>query len=103
MTLLSGLPLVSISLAVNELVLNSIRHAFEGIENPEIRLSINASVEGVKIDYSDNGVGLSPSDNTDRPEGFGQLLIAGLEQQMKAKISHEPTQRGFALTIQIPL
>lgn len=94
---------VSLSLAVNELVLNSIRHAFDGIPEPQIKLSINAADNVLNIDYLDNGNGLSASRDGSKDGGFGQLLITGLERQMQAQLTPRTDGPGYGLTITVSL
>jgi signal transduction histidine kinase len=45
----------------NNLILNSLTHAFEGIENPQIKIEIKKKDDRIVIDYSDNGVGVDKS------------------------------------------
>jgi two-component sensor histidine kinase len=43
---------------MNELIANSLLHAFNGIQNPEIEITIIEEAKGIKIIYRDNGIGM---------------------------------------------
>jgi len=91
---------ISLSLAMNELVLNSIRHAFANTEAPRINISINALSDLIEIDYLDNGSGKIHED-VSTETGFGTLLLSGLQSQLNAHIE-ETAGSGFGITILIP-
>ena len=42
----------------NNFILNSLTHAFRGIENPKIKIEIKKKDDKIAISYSDNGVGM---------------------------------------------
>ncbi|WP_025738812.1 sensor histidine kinase [Salinivibrio socompensis] len=45
---------------ISNLVMNSVRHAFEGVSNPTIHIKVTDHGEEVGIVYTDNGVGVPP-------------------------------------------
>ena len=45
---------------ISNLVMNSVRHAFEGVSNPTIHITVKDHGEEVDIVYTDNGVGVPP-------------------------------------------
>jgi PAS domain S-box-containing protein len=79
--------LSSIGLMINELITNSIKHAFAGVD--ECRLTISASRNGdeVTMVYGDNGVGLPDTIATGKSQGFGMQLIEMLVRQMRGTLA----------------
>lgn len=49
----------AVSQIVTNLIMNSIRHGFEGIKHGIIRITVYKDDDAIKISYSDNGVGLT--------------------------------------------
>ena len=88
---------IPLALIVNELVTNSLKYAFSGVEQPEIRIRIEEKKDFLLFDYSDNGVGYTPETST----GFGTRLIKSLCRQLKAEQSFESKQDGFHTTFKI--
>ncbi len=65
-------------LLVNEVVANSLKHAFppEFCGNPEIRVSMREVDKGrIRLEIADNGVGIPASLNIDEIETLGLLLV----------------------------
>lgn len=68
-----------IGIVVNELVTNSLKHAFDQVADPEIRLSIREADEGeVLMIYEDNGPGMPSAPSPDDQASFGLSLIESL-------------------------
>lgn len=77
--------IVPISLIFNELITNSIKHAFKEKENGEIQVSISFEKDKVFFKYSDDGNWKSPiSEGT-----FGFELIKTLVEQLDGKCTRE--------------
>lgn len=81
---------IPIGLIVNELVTNSLKHAFtnEHSKKPEIRIRMNDSGNDYQLSVKDNGVGIS-EEFTEKSlkESFGQRLINSLSQKLKATVN----------------
>ncbi|MEO0981799.1 MAG: histidine kinase dimerization/phosphoacceptor domain -containing protein [Pseudomonadota bacterium] len=93
----------SLALAINELILNSLQHAFGAGGAPSITLAIQTDIHQLVINYRDNGNGsLAHFDNSAAPVGFGRLLVTGLEKQLGAAISGADQDAGFHVSIKIP-
>jgi PAS domain S-box-containing protein len=75
-------------LIINELVSNSLKHAFPDGRKGEIRVSLkNLGEEEFELTVSDNGVGMSHDPDLDESETMGLQLIKGLaEQQLNGRI-----------------
>jgi two-component sensor histidine kinase len=74
-------------LIINELVSNSLKHAFPDNKKGEIciRLSSNKQKK-TKLTVSDNGVGLPKSVNFSEPETLGLQLVSDLVNQIEGTI-----------------
>lgn len=75
-------------LIVNELVTNSVKHAFPGRDSGQIRLAIGQDAFGmVELSVSDTGIGM-PSDVTPNPSAsLGLTLVAMLVRQLHGTLS----------------
>ncbi len=78
-------------LIVNELITNSIKHAFtsESIACPVIRIDMKQVDDDIHFGIIDNGSGMKESDNDSNSLGF--QLIKALIRQLKGNISWEST------------
>lgn len=93
---------VPLVLALNEMLLNSIKHAFVKTESPEISLDIEAAQDQLSILYADNGCGISQAAST-KPRGIGRALIANLCSQLEATMETLSDAQGFRVRIDVPL
>lgn len=93
---------VTLALAVNELVMNSIKHAFAETPRPEIQITIAGEPERLTIDYCDNGCGIGAA-VAPSPAGVGRILIESLVRQLGATLEARRPVRGFGVTIEILL
>ncbi|MGD8426907.1 MAG: histidine kinase dimerization/phosphoacceptor domain -containing protein [Balneolaceae bacterium] len=73
------------SLLVNELVVNSFKHAFEGTAEGTIEVSMKKSGDKVTLQVWDDGRGF-PADASDS-DSLGMSLIETLSNQLKADLS----------------
>lgn len=85
--MLSAKLLSSIGIILNELITNSMKHAFVSNENPQITLSVSKNGNLVSILYSDNGPGLPESVSIEESSTFGLQLISILVKQIKGKLT----------------
>lgn len=75
-----------IGLLINELVVNSIKHAFPTQENKQIELVVKIKDKYLEIQFKDNGVGI--------PENSKVKLISTLSRQLEAEFKIE-NRNGF--------
>lgn len=94
---------VPLVLALNEMLLNSIKHAFADTQKPEISLEIKAAEDQLSIVYADNGCGLGSADPGSKPKGIGRALIANLSSQLEATMETVSDVQGFQVRIDVPL
>ncbi|TGM61425.1 PAS domain S-box protein [Leptospira vanthielii] len=79
--------LSSLGIILNELITNSMKHAFNEITSAEIGLKIFREGKKLYLEYSDNGVGIPESITLEHSPGFGLQLIGMLMDQIEGKIS----------------
>ncbi|MEM8887863.1 MAG: tetratricopeptide repeat protein [Bacteroidota bacterium] len=87
--------LIPLGLILNELISNSLKYAFKGRDEGNIRLLIGKNEEGLKIEVADDGVGLPKGFNPEESPSMGFKLIRAFVQKMKAKfevVSEQGTQ-----------
>ncbi len=83
--------LVPLGLIVNEAFSNSLLHAFEGMDSPEIEISLAAEDQGrLLLVISDNGKGLPEDAHHDREKTLGLRIIDVLVGQIDGnmKVDH---------------
>ena len=79
--------LVPLGIIVNEIVSNSLEHAFEGINNPTINISLKSTTgNSYELIIEDNGTGLPDGLNMYEPSSTGFLLIKNLILQIHGQI-----------------
>lgn len=82
MSLVNMIPL---GLLINEIVMNSFKHAFHGTADPEIKVILNEENGIVNILLSDNGKGMS-DEPADGKTTIGRDIIKALTLQLKADV-----------------
>ena len=89
--------LVSLSLLINELATNSIKHAFNGTGG---MLSIRAEMKGDKlsIEYRDNGKWKEPSEEST----FGRELIQTLTEHLDGNVTYDVQESGTSYFFVFP-
>ncbi|MGB0347392.1 MAG: sensor histidine kinase, partial [Balneolaceae bacterium] len=92
---------IPLGLLVNELLTNSVKHAFKGIDNPTISFTVIKEEESISISYKDNGVGFEIEGHSS-PTSLGFTLINTLLGQLEANYSFT-NSIGFGIEFSIPL
>lgn len=79
--------LIPIGLILNELINNSIKYAFEHIDQPNIKIDLTNSESDITIIYKDNGEGYSDSilKNLDSLTSFGIMITKSLIQRLRGE------------------
>ena len=90
-----------VGIILNELITNSVKHAFNEQDSGIITILSEHNEENITIEYRDNGAGLPETAATDH-QGFGMQLIAMLVKQMNADISIS-TDHGTRIRITFPV
>lgn len=88
-------------LILNELIINSIKHAFdENSEHKSIKCVISSDGDNLIIEYKDNGKGLQDID--DNLSGLGHVLIDSLIGQVDGKYTIS-SDNGYHMNLVMPI
>ncbi len=91
---------VPLGLIVNELVTNSVKHAFEKHEG-QISISLKENADSILLSVCDNGMGLPEDFDTRKENSLGMELIQLLSEQINAKVEIS-SGNGLMVNIIIP-
>ena len=92
---------ICISILVNELVTNALKHAFPDDRHGQIRVSLHPSNGHLELRVEDDGVGVAGSAGT-RGSGLGQKLVETFTRQLRANHAISPANHGTRHLIRIP-
>lgn len=94
---------VPIGLITNELITNSIKHAFPNMRKGQILITLAQEKNGLlKLNIADNGQPTNNESAVIKEKGFGTLLIQLLTTQLGGKLE-KSTEAGTSTIIQFPL
>ena len=81
---------IPLGLILNELISNAYKYAFVGADSGEIKIDLQR-LEGdqLKLEVSDNGIGLPSGVNLEKVKSLGLKLVNMLTRQLKGNISYE--------------
>ncbi|MFN5784420.1 MAG: sensor histidine kinase [Flavobacteriia bacterium] len=85
---------ISIGLLINELMTNSVKHAFNDSEYPRIEVTISQEKDHLLLTYMDNGSGLTEHDRADR--SFGSTFLKALCRKLGGELSLRTGNGYFA-------
>lgn len=94
--------LASLGIILNEMVTNSMKYAFDGVDEPRIAISMGSSESRVHLICADNGPGLPGGIDPARSQGFGIQLINMLAEQLHGSLRVEGG-RGTVWHLEFPL
>ncbi|HIE26267.1 TPA: PAS domain S-box protein [Candidatus Poribacteria bacterium] len=91
-------------LILNELVSNSLQHAFPGEQKGEIKIVLRSIENDIELIVSDNGIGMPDNLDFRNTESLGlQLATTLAENQLQGKIELDRTEgTEFRITFKIP-
>lgn len=93
---------VPLGLIVNELITNAFKHAYKGIENPELSIRLWQQEE-VYLEIKDNGRGVDVANwRKAGGQSFGKRLVASLTKQINGKINVD-SEQGSRFLLNFPL
>jgi len=78
--------LFHLGILINEILTNSMKHAFKEDEHGRINVSLKAMGEHAELMIGDNGAGMPEEVTLENPEGFGMQLISILTRQIGGTI-----------------
>ena len=90
---------IPLALAINELMTNSLKYAFEGRDSGEIRLLIEQIGTKRVLTYRDNGIGLPDGFDMSASTGLGMTIVQTLGRQLAAEIVIETDTPGTCFII----
>lgn len=94
--------MIPCGLAVNELILNAVKHAFPCTEEGLIVIRVALDSDGISIAVSDNGCGLPPGFQWKSSYGLGSQLIPMFVHQLHAELLTQTSSLGTTISILIP-
>lgn len=83
---------IPLGLIINELITNSIKHAFPGSSQGIISINLRTQNKLVFLTVEDNGTGIDPVISTDKSGTLGLQLVYTLVDQIDGKIKFERVQ-----------
>lgn len=72
-------------LLMNELITNSLKYAFKGVDDSQINVSLKRDGEVVTLIYEDNGCGVDCNSDLESSESLGMILIKQLVLKLGGK------------------
>ena len=81
--------IIPCALILNELVTNSLKHAFEDVGGAEINVSFKANGNQATLIYSDNGPGIPEHIDFPNSESLGLQIIDMLSRQLRGSVELE--------------
>ena len=90
---------VSLGLIVTELVINALKHGFQGGEEGEILVSYDAQDSGWRLSVSDNGSGPKEAASEPPHAGLGTSIVEALAHQLNATVEKTSGAKGTTVTI----
>jgi two-component sensor histidine kinase len=91
-----------VGLAVNELVMNTIRHAHPSGIAGQVLIGCRRDGDAIVVDIADDGVGLPEGFDPMTDGGFGLKLTRSLAAQLKAQLNFADTGTGLHVRLMIP-
>lgn len=94
---------IPLGLMVNELISNSIKHAFPGENSGEIVVKFKESDNHCVLEVNDNGVGFPQDFKPEKSDSLGLQLVNNLTQQIGGELELERDHgTDFCITFQQP-
>jgi two-component sensor histidine kinase len=90
----------ALTLAVNELIQNALKHAFVGRERGRITVTLRHRPPGFEVEVRDNGVGLPPDEPPLRGLGL-QIIDTLVSQDLGGQLRIERGEQGTCATITV--
>jgi PAS domain S-box-containing protein len=93
---------IPLALIVNELVFNSLKHAFVNQNEGHISITIKKDADFIKFMIQDDGIGLSSNIQINETKTLGLKLIRNLVNQLRGSID-VTTDNGTEFTLRVPV
>ncbi|MBI3133729.1 MAG: hypothetical protein HYZ14_03550 [Bacteroidetes bacterium] len=93
---------IPLGLIMNELCTNSLKYAFQKVENPVIQVVLTQRANVLEIQYSDNGPGLGEAAAQGKG-GFGFKLLQILTRQLDTRLVYTKTDQLSVFTLRLEI
>jgi two-component sensor histidine kinase len=93
---------IPVGLVINEVITNSIKHAFKNVENPEITVELTRNANSVYLLIRDNGVGIDFEKQQQNDDSLGFMLIESLSHQIDGHFEFA-NDHGTQFMLRFPL
>ncbi|MGE4317539.1 MAG: histidine kinase dimerization/phosphoacceptor domain -containing protein [Deferribacterales bacterium] len=93
--------IVTCGILINEIVTNSIKHAFRDIDQPRITVRLKQNGDQAVLTIADNGTGIDQNKKQTR-DSLGMMLISSLTEQLYGSLQLS-VNSGTKYTITFPL
>jgi two-component sensor histidine kinase len=90
---------VSLGLIVTELVINALKHGFQGGEEGEILVKYDAQGSDWQLSVTDNGSGPKEAAGVPPHTGLGTSIVEALAHQLNATVEKSSGAEGTCVTI----
>jgi two-component sensor histidine kinase len=90
-----------LSILMNELVTNALKHAFPDDREGTISVALKRTINGIELTVADNGIGMKPASRS-RGNGLGTRLIQTFTRQLGARHEVDSGKDGTRHHIHIP-
>ncbi|WP_281984647.1 sensor histidine kinase [Thalassorhabdomicrobium marinisediminis] len=98
--ILAGRHAVCIGLILNEVITNSVKHAFTADSSGQVDVTLTVDGDEVVTTVADNGRGMA--DNGTPPTGLGSRLVNAFVQDLDGTIDRTSSDKGTTTTIRFP-
>jgi PAS domain S-box-containing protein len=92
---------IPMTLIANELIFNSLKHAFVDRNDGFISISLKEADNSISMAIKDNGVGLSPNIDLDKPGTLGLKIVKSLTEQLQGNLEIK-NDDGAEFIIEVP-
>lgn len=92
---------IPLGLILNELLTNSLKHAFNSSDTPQIAIKIKTNNHKVILTVSDNGIGLPHDKDLFKSDSFGFKIVRLLVEQIEGQIQVQ-NSNGTEFKITLP-
>lgn len=89
---------IPVALIINEALTNSIKYAFPGNVPGSVSVSLQQEGELLKLELSDNGIGMKKKSIQENPVSLGLQLIKGLTKEIHGEVSFR-SNHGVKITL----
>jgi two-component sensor histidine kinase len=91
---------VPLGLIISELISNSLKHAFEETEEPEISIELqHADGEKCRLSFKDNGSGLDKNFDKNQSNSLGFEIVYTLSEQLEGEFRIHEVNNGVHFTL----